>query len=188
MNIVTLETQRLILRQWQADDNIAFASLNADPEVMEYYPSTLTETQSHAFADKVKNLMAQRGWGFWAIELKETHHFIGFVGLHKPEITLPFTPCVEIGWRLARTHWGRGYVTEAGQEILRFGFEKLLLTEIVSFTAIINQRSERVMQRLGMINTQQNFNHPNIIAGDRLQEHILYKITQQQWCDYAETD
>ncbi|WP_163834311.1 GNAT family N-acetyltransferase [Spartinivicinus ruber] len=181
VEIVTLKTERLILRQWQLADYRPFAAINADPVVMEYYPSCLPTTESDALADKLMSLIAKRGWGFWAVELISTKQFIGFVGLHQPEAELPFTPCVEIGWRLAKAHWGYGYATEAAQTALQFAFDKLGLNEVVSFTSCLNERSQAVMQRLGMANTEQDFEHPSVPIESPLREHVLYKITKLQW-------
>ncbi|MDE1460964.1 GNAT family N-acetyltransferase [Spartinivicinus poritis] len=186
VEIATLKTERLTLRQWQSEDYKFFAALNADPVVMKYFPSCLSAVQSDAFADKLVSLIAKRGWGLWAVELKDTAQFIGFVGLHQPEAELPFTPCVEIGWRLAKAYWGVGYATEAAQAALQFAFDTLNLNEVVSFTSVTNKQSQAVMQRLGMVNTRQNFEHPSVSAESPLREHVLYKITKQQWSTLRE--
>jgi RimJ/RimL family protein N-acetyltransferase len=181
VEIKPIETKRLKLRQWVHGDYQIFAELNADPTVMEYYPSTLTESESNSLAQKIETLLSKRGWGLWAVALKSTNQFIGFVGLHKPELELPFTPCVEIGWRLSKEYWGNGYATEAAQAALKFAFETLCLNEVVSFASLLNKRSLAVMQRLNMIDTQQNFEHPSVPVGSQLREHVLYKITKAQW-------
>jgi len=100
-----------LLRQWKKQDFSAFAKLNADSEVMEYFPNTLSTKESNAIAEKCKTLIKENGWGFWATELIETGEFIGFIGIHNPKETLPFSPCTEIGWRLLRNFWGKGYAT-----------------------------------------------------------------------------
>lgn len=178
---IVLETERLKLRQWIRKDYKGFASINSDPDVMEYYPNILSEDESNLLAKKIKSLIDKRGWGFWATELKSESRFIGFVGLHKPEVELPFNPCVEIGWRLSKEYWGSGYATEAAQAVLTFAFEVLGLKEIVSFTSLENKRSQAVMHRINMVNTGHNFEHPSIPAGNPLKEHVLYKITKEQW-------
>lgn len=172
-------TQRLLLRQWQQSDYLPFAQLNADPLVMEYFPRRLTRKLSDEVADKMQSLIATNGWGFWAVELRATNQFIGFVGLHSPQ-GLPCCPCVEVGWRLAKEHWGNGYATEAAKAALIYGFETLELEQIVAFTAVPNLRSQAVMLRLGMANTGNNFLHPTITHGHPLQEHVLYAIARQQ--------
>lgn len=145
-----LETEGLKLPQWVHTDFEIFATMNADPKVMEYCPSLLSETESNAFAQKIEALISKRGWGFWAVELKSKNRFIGFVGLHKAEVHLPFNPCVEIGWRLSSQYWGHGYATEAATTALEFAFETLSLQEVVSFTSLENKRTQTVMQRLKM--------------------------------------
>ena len=181
MKIIELETERLLLRQWSKDDYSAFATMNADSVVMEYYPNTLTSEQSDALAEKFENMIAQQGWGFWALELKDQASFIGFVGLNEPGYTLPVTPCVEIGWRLDKKYWGRGYATEAAKAVLDFSFNKLNLNEIFSFTPASNLRSRALMERLNMLNTEQNFSHPLVPANNLLSEHVLYKIDKSAW-------
>lgn len=173
--LIELETPRLMLRQWQAADLEPFAALNADAQVMEFFPSTLTHLESDALAERCQALIAERGWGFWALELTATKTFIGFVGLHTVSAALPFAPSVEIGWRLAPTHWGQGLATEAAQAALRVGFETLNLTEIVSFTALQNQRSQAVMQRLGM-RASGTFLYPLLPENSPLRLHILYRL------------
>jgi RimJ/RimL family protein N-acetyltransferase len=176
-----ITTARLQLRQWQSSDYAPFAAMCADPIVMEYFPNVLTTEQSQAMVDLIQAKIADQGWGFWAVEILETGAFAGFVGLNRPAYPLPFAPCVEVGWRLDKAFWGQGYATEAGNAALEFGFNTLQLDEIVSFTAVPNVRSQAVMQRLGMTNMGQNFEHPLVPEGDRLREHVLYKITQDQW-------
>jgi len=178
---IELHTQRLRLRQWRASDLEPFAQLNADPRVMEFFPSTLDRSSSNDMADRCQSLIVERGWGFWATALKDTNQFIGFVGLHIPVPELPFSPCIEIGWRLAHEYWGKGYATEAAEAALYVGFEQLELHEIVSFTAFINRRSRAVMERLGMQVAEATFAHPRVPKGSSLQEHSLYRITHEQW-------
>jgi RimJ/RimL family protein N-acetyltransferase/truncated hemoglobin YjbI len=180
-------TKRLLLRQWRPADRAPFAKLNADPRVMEYFPSTLTREQSDAMADRCESLIAERGWGFWAVERKADGRFIGFVGLHVPAAPLPFSPCTEVGWRLAVEHWGHGFATEAALEALRVGFEVLRLAEIVSFTVVGNRKSRAVMERLGM--TQSGlFEHPNVPAGSPVRQHCLYRLTAQRYRERSGPD
>lgn len=171
----TLETQRLLLRQWKESDYPAFAHMSADAETMRYFPSVLTDEQSRDIADRCRELINQRGWGFWAVEVKETNEFAGFIGLHVPSAELPFSPCVEVGWRLARDFWGQGFATEGAQAALDFAFVELALTEVVAFTALKNKRSERVMQRLGMVRDEKTFEHPQVPEGHALRQHVLYR-------------
>ena len=178
---IQLKTKNLILRQWKKSDYLAFSKLNSDVDVMKYFPKPLSETESHEMAMKIESSIKQKGWGFWAVELKENHLFIGFVGLHEPSSDLPFSPCVEIGWRLDKRYWGKGYATEAGKEVLRFAFDTLKLDEVVSFTTVENNKSQSVMKRLNMIDIRQDFEHPALAKGHHLREHVLYKITKEQW-------
>ena len=177
MPIIEFETARLRLRQWRDTDREPFAALNADARVMEFFPAPLSRAESDAIANRCESLMAERGWGVWAVETKAEAQFIGFVGLHIPTDELPFTPCVEILWRLAAEHWGKGYATEAARGALRVGFEQIGLAEIVSFTAVINHRSQAVMERLGMKREVATFEHP-LVAVSR---HCLYRIAQEHW-------
>lgn len=188
MKIHELNTARLQLRAWSEDDLPAFAALNADEAVMAHYPATLNRTQSDAYAKIFMERMQENGWGFWALSHKHNQDdtsdspFLGFVGLNKPNIELPFGPCVEIGWRLARHAWGQGYATEAAQACLTFAFRHLGLDEVVSFTALSNQRSEAVMRRLGMTKSPETFMHPALPKQSHLREHVLYKLSASDWC------
>ena len=150
---------------------------------MKYYPSVLSTEESDAMAQKLQSLIAEQSWGFWAVELIAEKSFIGFVGLHRPAYDLPVTPCVEIGWRLAKEYWGSGYATEAAKASLRFAFDELGLPEVYSFASVSNQRSRAVMERLNMVNTGNNFQHPMIPEKHPLREHVLYKIDKQQWIE-----
>ena len=180
-----IETERLYLRQWQASDFAIFAEMNADPEVMKYFPKSLSATVSDVIANKCQHLIKDNGWGFWAVSLKDcseqSHAFIGFVGLNQTHADMSFAPCVEIAWRLRKEFWGQGYATEAARASLYFAFTELVLDEVVAFTTVINQRSQLIMARIGMTDMQGNFYHPALDANHPLAEHVLYKITRQQW-------
>ncbi len=180
-SIPTLTTERLVLRPWRDSDLAPFAALNADPEVMQHFPGTLTEAQANALAQGIREDMAERGFGWWAAEAPDVAPFIGFIGLSIPDLGAHFLPpgrtVVEVGWRLARDHWGKGYATEGARECLRFGFEELGLAEIVSFTTTTNERSQVVMRRLGMTRDPgDDFDHPGIPPGHRLRRHVLYRL------------
>ena len=178
---IEFDTERLQLRQWRAADREPFAVLNADPKVMEFYPASLSRPESDAMANRCQALIAERGWGFWAVETKSENEFIGFVGLHIPATELPFSPCVEVGWRLATKHWGKGFATESARGALNIGFEHLGLAEIVSFTSVVNHRSRAVMVKLGMRETDDTFEHPNVPVGSVLRQHCLYRLSHSQW-------
>ena len=183
--INVIETERLYLRQWQASDFAVFAEINADPEVMKYFPKLLTPKVSDIIASKCQQLIANQGWGLWAVSLKDRSKehgaFIGFVGLNDTHADMSFAPAVEIAWRLHKDYWGQGYATEAARAALNFAFTELSLDEVVSFTAVINKRSQLIMERIGMMDTRANFYHPALDPNHRLAEHVLYNITRQQW-------
>jgi RimJ/RimL family protein N-acetyltransferase len=181
--LIEFNTNRLRLRQWRDEDREPFARLNGDSRVMEFYPSVLDRAASDAMIDRVQALIADRGWGLWAVEIEATQEFIGYVGLHIPKPDLPCSPCVEVGWRLAYDYWGKGYATEAAQGALRVGFELLDLDEIVSFTALSNLRSQAVMERLNMQKSPETFLHPNLPPQHPLAEHCLYRLSRQTWAD-----
>lgn len=175
-----IQTDRLILREWQDDDLAPFAALNADDRVVEFLPGPLSREQSDAAAASIRDHFARQGFGRWAVEVPGVAPFIGFVGLSVPSFETHFTPCVEIGWRLAQEHWGRGYATEAARAALRFGFDELGLGEIVSFTVPDNLRSRAVMERIGMKHSPiDDFDHPILPAGHRLRRHVLYRMTSR---------
>jgi RimJ/RimL family protein N-acetyltransferase len=175
-----LRTERLVLRRWRDDDRAPFAALNADGEVMEHFVAPLTREQSDALVDRIEAELDERPFGLWAVEVRATGDFIGFVGLSVPSFEASFTPAVEVGWRLARPAWGHGYASEAAGEALRHGFETAGLDEIVSFTSLHNTRSQRVMERLGMVRSEE-FDHPTIPPGHRIQRHVLYRLTRTRW-------
>lgn len=179
MPVSTITTERLVLRQWEDDDLLPFAALCADPEVMEHFPAPLTSEQAAVLVGRHRALLDAGQPGLFAVDVAETDEFIGFVGLNLPTFVAPFTPCVEIGWRLARTAWGNGYATEAGRAVLDHGFHTLALPEIVSFTTQANVRSRRVMERLGMSrDPDDDFDHPALPPGDPHRPHVLYRIVR----------
>jgi RimJ/RimL family protein N-acetyltransferase len=179
--IIEFETPRLRLRQWREADREPFAAMNSDPAVMEFFPSLQSRAAGDAGIDAWQSQFAANGWSNWAAELIESGQFIGFVGLSVPRRVLPFSPCVEIGWRLARPYWGQGLASEAAGRALHIGFESLGLTEIVSFTALGNRRSRAVMERIGMRNADQDFEHPGVPEGHPLRLHCLYRISRSRW-------
>lgn len=174
-HIHEIETDRLRLRQWRDSDYQAFAVMNADAEAMRHFPAKLTVEESNAMAQRCRDLIEQQGWGIWAVEEKTTATFVGFIGLHVPSNELPFSPCVEVAWRLTRSVWGRGLATEGASAALAFAFDQLTMSEIVAFTALSNTRSEKVMQRLGMKRDAHTFEHPALPQGHPLCEHVLYR-------------
>ena len=182
-SLIEFDTERLRLRQWCEEDRAPFAQLNSDPRVMEFFPAPLSRAESDAMAHRCRSLIAERGWGLWAVETKNAREFIGYVGLHTPTLKLPFSPCIEIGWRLAFHHWGKGFATEAARAALRVGFEKLGFVEIVAFASLQNLRSRAVMERLGMRDSGTSFEHPAIPPGNPLRRHCLYRLSREQWLE-----
>jgi RimJ/RimL family protein N-acetyltransferase len=175
-----LTTCRLILRRWRSDDLIPFAAMNADSEVMEHFPSTLSPKQSAALVERIEAGFEVHGYGLWAVEMPGHAPFVGFVGLSQVGPPLSFAPAVEVGWRLARPYWGRGLATEAALAAIAFGFERHALREIVSFTSLGNVRSRRVMERLGMHrDPSDDFDHPLLPVGDLLRRHVLYRLQSE---------
>lgn len=182
---MVIETDRLILRPWQEDDFEPFSQLNADARVREFFPTLLSPQESDAHIILMSTHIAKCGWGFWAASLIDTGEFIGFIGLEEVNFSVPFkkfTPTVEIGWRIAYNHWGKGYATEGAKASLQYGFEVLNLDEIVSFTTIPNIRSRHVMEKIGMHhNPKDDFDHPNLSASHPLARQVLYRIKQNEW-------
>ena len=174
-------TRRLMLRQCRDEDRTPFALLNADPLVMEHLPALLTRDQSDALVDRWSERIKRDGYGLWAVEIRASNEFIGYVGLASPTWEAAFTPCTEIGWRLARSAWGYGYATEAANAALATAFGAIGLGDVVSFTTKSNLRSQHVMQRIGMTNNpSEDFDHP-LVADGRLSRHVLYRISRADW-------
>lgn len=180
--MLILSTERILLRTWQESDLLPFAQMNADKEVMAYFPDTLTAQETATLVERIKTHIQLNGFGLWAAELKETKAFIGFIGLSLPTFSAHFTPCVEIGWRLARPYWGQGLATEGAKAVLAYGFNHWKLEEIVSFTTMNNQRSRRVMKKIGLIHyTEDDFVHPNLALDHPFSRHVLYRLSHKQW-------
>lgn len=171
-----LVTERLRLRAWTESDLKPFAELNADPHVMEFFPEHLDRAQSDALVGRIRDHFRCHGFGLWAVEAPGVADLVGYVGLSTPGFAAPFTPCIEIGWRLRREYWGRGYATEGAIAAFAFAFNNLALDEIVSFTVPANIRSTRVMERLGMTRlASDDFDHPSVPEGHPLRRHVLYR-------------
>ena len=173
------QTERLTLRPWRESDKPAFAKINADTRVMQFFPEVYTREKSDLMVDKCNQRLAREGFTFWAVERKDLNAFIGFVGLTTFEADLPFCPCVEIGWRLAHEHWGHGFATEAARFCLSLGFNQFSLEEIVSLTTLANIPSQRVMEKIGMVDTKKNFSHPSVDSKSGMQEHCLYRAAKE---------
>jgi ribosomal-protein-alanine N-acetyltransferase len=171
------------LRSFEDRDAGPFAAINADPRVMKFLPAVLTQAESDALVVRIRQHAEEKGHGLFAVEL-QGGPLIGFAGLSTPTFEAHFTPCVEVGWRLAAEHWGHGYATEAARAALAFGFEKVGLKQIVSFTVPQNQRSRRVMEKIGMHHDpRDDFDHPRLPEGHALRRHVLYRIDRDLFAD-----
>jgi RimJ/RimL family protein N-acetyltransferase len=182
MTIPEISTDRLVLRGWRAADRAPFAALNADPEVMRHFPAPLDAAASDRLVASIIDGWATNGLGLWAVARRTDDRFLGFTGLSRPSFEAHFTPAVEVGWRLAREAWGHGYATEAARAAVAFGFETLRLEGIVSFAVPANDRSRRVMERLGMTrDPDDDFEHPRLPEGHPLRRHVLYRLRRDDW-------
>jgi len=182
MVIPTIETLRLRLRPWRLEDLSPFAALNADPAVMKYFTKPLNRTETKSYIEQLVAHFHQHGFGRWAVEVKDGGQFIGAVGLSVPPWPTSFTPCVDVGWRLASDQWGRGYAGEAAQAALRHGFNVLGLPEIVSFTTEANERSRALMERLGMCRSEaDDFDCPGIPPNHPWRRYVLYRMDRSRW-------
>lgn len=183
-----LRTERLILRPWRDEDFEPFAQMNRDPHVMECFPAPLTTQESNQFAKHISTKLQEQGWGLWAVSVQGGSDFIGFIGLSPVTLDVHFRPAIEVGWRLAYDYWGKGYATEGALEALKYGFDILNLSQIVSFTAVQNRRSIEVMKRIGLrYDPADDFNNPNFPEGHVLCPHVLYRLNCNEWMEKSIT-
>jgi len=172
-----LRSERLYLRRWLPSDRAPFARMTCDPQVMEFFPGALSRQASDALVDRIEAHFKQHGFAQWAVEIPGVTPFAGFIGLSIPRFEAPFTPCIEVGWRLDAAYWNRGYATEGARAARDFGFRWLQAPEIVSFTVPLNVRSRRVMEKLGMTRSpSDDFDHPLLPEGHPLRRHVLYRL------------
>jgi RimJ/RimL family protein N-acetyltransferase len=177
-----LRTERLLLRRWRAEDREPFAAMNADSRVMRHFPALLSREESDGRFDRIQAHWNEQGFGLWAVEVVGTAPFIGLIGLCHAPFEASFTPCVEIGWRLAAEHWGQGLATEGARAALQCGFGRLGLSEVLSFTVPENHASRRVMEKLGMTHDPaDDFDHPLLAEGHPLRRHVLYRISRRRF-------
>ena len=169
------DVPHVFLRQWQQSDLASLIALNSDPEVMKFFPRTLSASESREMLVRLQRGIAEQGWGLWAVEVAGV--CAGFTGLARPTFQAHFTPCVEIGWRLRCEYWGKSIAFAAARQALDFAFTHLKLAEVVSFTSTANVRSQRLMQRLGFSHTAaDDFLHPALAENDSLCPHVLYRL------------
>lgn len=182
-----IETERLILRKFTSADADAFAAMNADPQVMRYFPGVMSRADSDGFLARLMEMSEQSDVSLYALEMRDTGKMIGFTGLSRPTYETPFTPCVEIGWRLIPSAWGKGLACEAARASLVFGFVDLGLAEIVSFTTVANQPSRKLMERLNMTrDPADDFDHPKLANDHPLVRHVLYRLSLEEWLASAD--
>ncbi|MBS4535120.1 GNAT family N-acetyltransferase [Clostridium sp. D2Q-14] len=174
------ESDRLGFRLWNAEDSMLFSRMNADNNVMQYFPNVLSKEESDKFIEKIMNHFEEHGYGLWAVELKVTNKFIGFIGFYTATFEADFTPCIEIGWRLDDRFWNKGYATEGAIKCLEYGFKVLGLNKIYSFTSQLNKPSINVMKKIGL-KEQGSFFHPSIEADNPLRLHVLYEIDKKAY-------
>ena len=179
MRFDTIRTDRLLLRRWRDSDREPFAALNADPDTMRFFPATLDRLASDALVDRIESQFEQQGYGLWALEVTDTGAFIGFTGLNPMPDDVPGAGGTEVGWRLARNAWHRGYATEAATAALQVAFGDVRMTEIWSMTAVLNEPSQAVMRRLGLSEVAR-FEHPAIPIGDPLRAHVTYHLSRPE--------
>jgi RimJ/RimL family protein N-acetyltransferase len=149
--------------------------MGKDASVMQFFSKILTDQESEELVERIKAHFREKGYGLYAVDKLDTQTFIGFIGFSTPRFQANFTPCTEIGWRLQRDAWGQGFATEGALKCLEYGFETFNFPDIFSFTAEINQRSVRVMQKIGM-RREGTFDHPLVEDSSQLKKHVLYKI------------
>ena len=177
MSYTEIETPRLLLRRWRESDLELFAEMNADPEVMRYFPEPYSQERTKTLFDAIQREFAEYGYGLYAVEEKATGQFMGHTGFHHAELDVDFCPCIEIGWRLHKAFWNKEYATEGAKACLRHGFNRLGFDKVYSFTAVVNLPSERVMQKIGM-KLERHFEHPEVPEGHPLRPHVLYVATK----------
>ncbi|MCB9477562.1 MAG: GNAT family N-acetyltransferase [Deltaproteobacteria bacterium] len=180
--MAAIRTDRLLLRQWRDEDLDAFAAMNADERVMRHFVAPLTREQSLESLERLRRHFADHGYGLWVLEIPGEAPFIGCVGLLQPNFKAHFTPCVEIGWRLAADYWGQGYAREAATAVRDLALGELHLPEIVSMTTPANERSVHLMESLGMRrDPADDFDHPKVPDGHPIKRHVLYRLTRDEW-------
>lgn len=180
--MITIETERLILRQWQESDLAPFAQMNGDADVMRYFPYIMTPQESDAMVAGINQHWQRNRFGLFAVERKDTGRFIGMIGLDRPRFEAHFTPCFEIGWRLAPAHWQQGFATEGAKAVMRLAFQAMKLPRLVSFTAAQNMPSRGVMRSIGLRHDpKDDFDHPKLAPGHPLRAHVLYQLNREDY-------
>ena len=169
-----IKTERLGLRNWLPSDEVPFTEMCKDELVMEHFPKTLSEEETRAFISRLDNHFKQHGYCYFAVDILETTEFIGFTGFAKQEWKSEFTPCVDIGWRLKKEAWGKGYATEAAQACLEVAYSKFGLEEVLAFATDTNKASQNIMIKIGL-QFAGTVQHPAIIDDSRFEHCVVYK-------------
>ncbi len=172
------KSSRLGFRNWITDDLPKMAAISADPKVMRYFPSTQTGEETLQFIEKMQQQFEDRAHCYFAVELLDSHTFIGFIGLAYQTYQAPFTPCVDIGWRLAAKHWGKGYATEGAEACVEYARAILNLKKIYAVATQDNLPSIMVMKKIGMT-LEYKFEHPLLLEFPDLVTCVLYTLDLQ---------
>lgn len=179
---IIIETERLLLRTWEEKDIEPFYSMNQDPKVIECLAGPMDIEQVKDFVKKMNTQQEERNYSLWAVEIKESGEFIGFIGLNYTDWEADFTPAVEVGWRLDSKYWGNGYAPEGAKACLEYGFNKIGLEEIISLTVPFNSNSRRVMEKIGLKrDLNGDFTHPKLPKDHRLSQHVLYRLKKDSY-------
>ncbi len=181
-----LDAIACLLRRWRDEDREPFAASGQNSQVMRYFPSLRTREQCNATVDRFLNLFETIGIGPWVVEIPGEAAFAGFVGIFDNPPELPFNDTYQIGWRLIPSAWGRGIATLASRASLLDYFERSDEDGIVAYTALINEPSQRVMERLGMTRDIE-FPHPLVPEGSPVRDHILYRLDRKTFYAGLET-
>lgn len=177
-----IETERLLLRNWKEEDAEPYYEMNQDAHFLEFLPDTISMQEAKEYIINTNKRIAENGFSFFAVEEKESGKLVGSLGLEKIEETFPFAPAIEIGWRLAFPHWGKGYATEVARSVLAYGFNHLGFREIVSYAVATNYPSLRIMEKIGMKrDLQGDFKHPHLPEDHRLSASVLYRMKKAEW-------
>lgn len=170
---VFIETPRLRLRGWGEADLEGLIQMNADSEVMRFFPEPYAEARSWDQYRRIQNEFEQAGYGLYVAEEKYGGEFMGFIGFHQASLQVDFCPCIEIAWRLAKRFWNQGYATEGAEACLSYAWEHLDFECVYSFTAVLNLPSQRVMEKIGM-KLNRYFDNPELPPDHPLCPHVCY--------------
>ena len=166
-------SERLGFRNWQEADIPMLAEVNADPVVMEFFPSIQGFQQTVDFVRRMQKQFAEKGYCYFAVDKLDREEWIGFIGLSDQDYKADFTPCIDIGWRLKQSAWHNGFATEGAKRCMEYGLTNLGLLKVFAVAPKINARSEHIMKSIGMFKVSE-FDHPALREDTRLNPCILY--------------